>query len=963
MKADLSRSTFDPAKHFRDVRLQQGRVQLDADFNEYVDIVARRIETGTRDVVGNCGAPRDAAGFALAPAPGAAGDFLLSAGRYYVDGLLVENDTDLKFSAQAAGDFPGAAALATPGLYLAYLDVWLRHLTHLDDEALREKALNGPDTATRLKTVWQVRLARVGKLGDPRDCGGEFPEFNQATAVPTGKLSADVDPTLPDDKPCELPPNGGYRRLENQLYRVEVHQGGDADAGATFKWSRDNGTVVSDWAPVTGEPQKIQLLHPPRDEVLGFARGQWVELLDDTNDLNATPGDLRLVENVEGDTLVFTTPAPALARHPKVRRWDSAGALPITTAAPIALEDGVLVSFTAGSYRTGDYWMIPARTVTADVEWPREDPADDTSPRRALLPFGIEHHCCRLGFVEFDGSKITTSDCRCLFSPLAEPRLEMVGGDGQEVMPDLTQPTVAVRLPEPIAVFVENLHCGDGPLSLRFTVEPASDELQLLGGSGASATGGVLIVPAPEAGGVVECAWRLRPSVIPAEPPAAPLTDPFTDAPGGDVRRYVKVECVNAKGDAVESPHPLLFTARLSVASQVAYDPGKCAPFADRKNVQDAIDLLVGMTSLYKVSGDGGIGRPGETRTLTVLAANRCGPAGKMAVQFTVLSGGGSIAPATGATGSDGRLSAAWQLGRQTDVQIAMAELVAAESSRPITEPTRVVFIVPVGGDPAPLHIEKLVVGKERRPLSNDDKTPLTIDDLVAGILISFDREVDPATIVDPASETKELITRGQPTCFVTLEMPYLDTLQYDVVGLAMFQPFILWAKVQAKENVVLWQLDRRAALILAQWLAGAQTLRPAIDRILLRLTLKGNFIWSSIAREAFAKEMPGGFLDGETWRAPEKFSPSQLILPSGDCRRGGDFEMWFWLGVPREEKPPGPTPTSPPINPGIVVTPTVPINPAIFTTVVHGATKPATPPIRKRPATRKKKTPPPKDG
>ena len=34
MKADLTRNTFHPFRHFTQVLMQQGRVQLDADWNE-----------------------------------------------------------------------------------------------------------------------------------------------------------------------------------------------------------------------------------------------------------------------------------------------------------------------------------------------------------------------------------------------------------------------------------------------------------------------------------------------------------------------------------------------------------------------------------------------------------------------------------------------------------------------------------------------------------------------------------------------------------------------------------------------------------------------------------------------------------------------------------------------------------------------------------------------------------------
>ncbi|WP_166107069.1 DUF6519 domain-containing protein [Bradyrhizobium barranii] len=42
--------------------------------------------------------------------------------------------------------------------------------------------------------------------------------------------------------PCAIPADGQFRSRENQLYRVEIHKGGMA-GDATFKWSRENGSV------------------------------------------------------------------------------------------------------------------------------------------------------------------------------------------------------------------------------------------------------------------------------------------------------------------------------------------------------------------------------------------------------------------------------------------------------------------------------------------------------------------------------------------------------------------------------------------------------------------------------------------------------------------------------------------------------------------------------------------------
>jgi hypothetical protein len=55
MKGDFTRTTFRADKHYRSVRMQQGRVQLDADSNEQADIDAHRADTHAADVVGPSG--------------------------------------------------------------------------------------------------------------------------------------------------------------------------------------------------------------------------------------------------------------------------------------------------------------------------------------------------------------------------------------------------------------------------------------------------------------------------------------------------------------------------------------------------------------------------------------------------------------------------------------------------------------------------------------------------------------------------------------------------------------------------------------------------------------------------------------------------------------------------------------------------------------------------------------------
>ena len=55
MKGDFTRVTFEPRKRYTGVRMQQGRVQLDADWNEQAEIQAYLERTEATDVIGRSG--------------------------------------------------------------------------------------------------------------------------------------------------------------------------------------------------------------------------------------------------------------------------------------------------------------------------------------------------------------------------------------------------------------------------------------------------------------------------------------------------------------------------------------------------------------------------------------------------------------------------------------------------------------------------------------------------------------------------------------------------------------------------------------------------------------------------------------------------------------------------------------------------------------------------------------------
>jgi hypothetical protein len=458
--------------------MQQGRVALDADWNELVTLLDRRLRAETVDIIGRSVVPRETAdGFAITIAgTGATKTLSIGRGRMYVHGLLAENHlpstadfdlaaakndgsgpvgvlaellgaTPVSFGAQRYRPQRPGAPLTLPagnGPHLVYLDVWQREVTHLEDETLLERALGGVDTTTRLQTVWQVKvLADVGNAVTCATPDAQIPGWPATIRPSGGRLSTRTVPAPPPVDPCLVPPQSGYRGLENQLYRVEIHTGG-APGTATFKWSRDNATVAT---RVVGLPaaDEIEVERVGRDDVLRFNDGDWVEITDDVRELNGLPGAMLRITKVTDELrrIKLSGPVPAdlvptgagndtfARRHGRIRRWDqrgvvldaagativdldasAAGVIPVPAAGTtfVVLEHGVQVAFeiaaTGGVFHAMDHWTFAARTI--------EPPSLESLDRRP--PAGIHHHYARLAVVTFPG---TVQDCRVFWPPEA----------------------------------------------------------------------------------------------------------------------------------------------------------------------------------------------------------------------------------------------------------------------------------------------------------------------------------------------------------------------------------------------------------------------------------------------------------------------------------------------------------------------------------------------------------------
>ena len=651
MSGDYSKNSHNTSKSFSLVRMQQGRLFNDADFNELGDILRIEHREAVASTIGRAGFPESEAGFKL-EFSNSLGGFTVGAGVAYVDGRrLVNSGSDVlaikrkqgvgintlwRIEAGPAlelGDVlsPSADALGTThivselsldldgtqlvkitpalspntrteahrlvtagpdpdilptvaGRYLAYLDTWEHLVTAVDDLDLLEIAFDGPDTATRDKTMWQVRfiseddlLAR-GIASAPMTCsdfhgGLDLGDINQ----PNLRLAARASVSNIDQGPCTLPPSSGYRSLESHLYRVEIH--GKNNLGTVhYKWSNDNGIHRTYYREIDNGALIADSIG--RDDITSLKTGDWVEIRDEAmilhqkagffarisavNDQRVNLGEIRSPETLAPITVNGAPNLAALPTNAEIRRWE--GGLPKSLPGGVGweeLENGVEIRIEAGQALPGDYWTIPARSLSGDVVWP----ANEATGFPLSLPAeGISHAYAPLAVVTRAGNGLwrVESDCREIFSPLSEQvQFDYVSGDGQEARPNETQPNTLIALKQMLKVSVVR---GKEPVAgvrVRFRVTAGAGLLQ-------NNTQSEIVTT--DADGIASINWRIDGST--------PLQIAIAE-------RLDSEETV--LGSRME------FAATLSTAEEISYDPSNTPDLAGALTVQDALELLAGL--------------------------------------------------------------------------------------------------------------------------------------------------------------------------------------------------------------------------------------------------------------------------------------------------------------------------------------------------------------------------------
>ncbi|MGW5365694.1 DUF6519 domain-containing protein [Actinopolymorpha pittospori] len=904
MHADLTRWTFDPTQGYRSVLMQQGRVLLDAEWNEQTAIDAHHDEVRTADIVGAEGGPAPLDGSAgpfaildsgtgLPPVNTAWANLAVTGGRYYVDGVLVEESAAT--SPLADQPFLELTEPAT-GRWAVYLDVSDRLVTADERPELLESALGGPDTAFRTQTVWQVRLATAAAgevCSDVADTGERTPR----------QMRVRLQDSRAADDPCSITSDGGYTRLENQLYRVEVH---DIAAGTPqFVWSRENGSVVAgldelDDSPINGTLAQLTVDRTGRDDELSIGQGSWVEVTSPERQVRGLPGWIARVTDLFDTELhvVWSAGHPAslaaVGATPIVRRWESAPKPVSVTYA--ALEGGIEVSFpTGGDIAIGDYWLIPARTsrlaygvvaTHGTIEWPWSPDGNV-----ALPPLGPAHHTAPLAVLDHTASGWTAvGDCRNLFPPLTEIiTIDLVGGDGQEAMP-------GDQLDEPVRVAVRN---GSLPVADARVEFIASDGGQLTATTPPAGPASTVVARTSDEG-VAEVRWTLAP----AGPPTQTVTAHRLDDHGNTIDVDVIV------------------TGRLSVASQVAWTP-PCEGFAGSGDVQKALVKLATTQSIRLLGGDGQeVDAEGRTvpRLVRVAVDSPCGPLRRATVVATASDGAlvlplpdGDPVPATltgnpdakaevdGTTNAGGVAAFAWQPVFDTATSDVLKVGLPDSDEATIQVSSQ---LDPPGSRTAGIHVTaiKFFTGKE---LLNDEV--YGFDELggnFPGIAVQLDLPVDQASV------------QGKPVVRLLLELPWPVRPE--------FQPFGSATSVWARRTIeIVGQANADGPLII--WTPGRPNDDFDLDGVLHQVV---EAVRKIPAHTLFEPPLPlrmrfqidGWAISGDPREGLERLhvnghtdtfvddkGKTRLELPSTDEVTGGRFDTWFWFTDETPQRPNGP--------------------------------------------------------
>jgi hypothetical protein len=430
MAADRARVSYDPTRKWRGLVAQQGRVSVEADWNEAAAIDAERDRRTTLDVVGPFGTPDD--GYLITPDD--TGDFTIGSGTLYVGGERLDLDGTVTYSTQpewldhsidSLWQDPAVPA-SDPAYELVYVLASEQEVCAVEDPALADVALGGPDTMQRRRIL--QRFVRT-TTGSPA-CGSAWDTFTGSLArggqqFDSASMTMESTATLTvtfgstgQTSLCQPVATGGYLGAENQMIRVMISSVDSISGVPTIVWGFDDAsflyriTASSSVTDAGGTTTTLTLAEAPVDSYHYPQNGQAVELLGDMVQL--TPPDSTIVPPYPGDyiasphgivttvvgtydptqsQLVVNGPAPSSSiALPFLRVWQ--GTALATPAQQVTLGDtGAKVTLdSTGGFRAGDYWRFALRPIQPAIIYParyQDGPQPPDGPRTWACPLAV----------------------------------------------------------------------------------------------------------------------------------------------------------------------------------------------------------------------------------------------------------------------------------------------------------------------------------------------------------------------------------------------------------------------------------------------------------------------------------------------------------------------------------------------------------------------------------------------
>ena len=191
MAGDRARVSYDPSRKWRGVVAQQGRVTVEADWNEAAAIGEERDRHVTLDVIGPVGTPDG--GYAVTADAGghpasAPGHFTVGKGTLYLGGERLDLDEQVHYGRQPDWlDHSTDPRWRPPGVWhdrdgrheLVYLLASEQEVSAVEDPALADVALGGPDTMQR-RRILQHFVRHPSESGG---CGGSRSALERSLAA------------------------------------------------------------------------------------------------------------------------------------------------------------------------------------------------------------------------------------------------------------------------------------------------------------------------------------------------------------------------------------------------------------------------------------------------------------------------------------------------------------------------------------------------------------------------------------------------------------------------------------------------------------------------------------------------------------------------------------------------------------------------------------------------------------